>query len=69
MKGYIEVIFVEDIDAGNTFEALVNVSQIIGVFPIVDKENMSRILYNNGQFILAKESYEDIKNKIKEELV
>lgn len=69
MKGFIEVKYVKNIDDEEVFDAIINVNKIMGLFHIPEKDDMCSITFEDNNFLLVKETYDDIKRKIELALV
>ena len=69
MKGFIEVKYVKSIDDEEVFDGIISVNKILGLFHIPEKDDMCSITFGDNNFLLVKETYDDIKNKIELALV
>lgn len=64
MKGFFEVKYVKEINDEDVFDGLVNVNKILGLFHIPEKDDMCSITFGDNNFLLVKETYDNIERKI-----
>ncbi len=69
MKGCIEVKYVKNVDDEEIFECIISVNKILGLFHIAEKDDMCSITFGDNNFLVVKESYDDVKRKIELALV
>ena len=69
MKGFIEVKYAKSVDDEEVFDCIISVNKILGLFHIAEKDDMCSITFGDNNFLVVKESYDDIKNKIELALV
>ena len=69
MKGFIEVKYVKSVDDEEVFDCIISVNKILGLFHIAEKDDMCSITFGDNNFLVVKEPYDDIKNKIELALV